>query len=98
MHRYILEPYHGRNSRFMCPQCHQKHRVTRYIDTETQNHLADHVGKCDRIDRCGYHYPPRDYFASGGTNSNKPYKPTPVNENIFDTLPREYLDATVKPS
>ena len=24
--------------------------------------LADHVGKCDRIFKCGYHYTPSDYF------------------------------------
>jgi len=25
--------------------------------------LADHVGKCDRIFKCGYHYTPSDYFS-----------------------------------
>ena len=98
-HRYILQPYHGRGSRFVCPQCHKNHRFTRYIDTKTQAYLADHVGKCDRIDRCGYHYPPRDYFNEAGSN-----KPTytinhePQNMNHFDTLPNEYLDSTVKAS
>jgi hypothetical protein len=25
-------------------------------------YLADHVGKCNRLINCGYHYPPRQYF------------------------------------
>jgi uncharacterized protein DUF6371/zinc ribbon protein len=63
-HRYILEPYSGMGSRIMCPQCrHRRDTFKRYMDTQTQTYLADHVGRCDRQERCGYHYPPRQYFA-----------------------------------
>ena len=26
-------------------------------------YINDDVGKCNRLDKCGYHYPPRQYFA-----------------------------------
>ena len=35
-----------------------------YIDTENNNqYLSERVGKCNRLDKCGYHYTPREYFA-----------------------------------
>ena len=36
---------------------------TRYIDTETNQYIADDVGKCNRLDKCGYHYTPKQYFS-----------------------------------
>ena len=37
--------------------------LQRYIDTENNNaYIADNVGKCNRLDKCGYHYTPRQYF------------------------------------
>ena len=62
-YKYQLEKYSGRNSRYTCPACGKPHRFTRYIDTETGEHLAAHVGRCDREVECGYHETPRDYFA-----------------------------------
>jgi hypothetical protein len=99
-HRYILQPYKGRGSRFVCPNCHDSRRTfTRYIDTQTQTYLADHVGKCDRIDRCGYHYAPRAYFADN-PGPFKSYSPVMNHEpqfiNNFDTLPRRYMDDMAK--
>jgi hypothetical protein len=60
--RFILEPYDGMKSRYTCPACNKKHVFTRYLDTETGELLADHVGRCSREIKCGYHYPPRKYF------------------------------------
>lgn len=63
-HRFILQPYKSAASRFHCPQCrHRNKTFKRYIDTETNQYLGNHVGRCDRADNCGYHYPPRQYFA-----------------------------------
>ena len=34
-----------------------------YIDTENNNkYLSENVGKCNRLDKCGYHYTPKQYF------------------------------------
>ncbi|MEO6851003.1 MAG: DUF6371 domain-containing protein [Mucilaginibacter sp.] len=92
-HRYTLEPYHGRASRYACPKCnHHRHTFKRYMDTETGEYLADNVGKCDRADGCGYHYPPREYFAG-----NKPASFSPgTTARYFDTLPRHLVDDTAR--
>jgi Domain of unknown function (DUF6371) len=63
-HHFILQPYHGPASRYHCPKCqHRNKTFTRYINLETNHHLADHVGRCDREEKCGYHYTPREHFA-----------------------------------
>lgn len=61
-HQYQLESYRGQRSRHTCPHCHRPKEFTRYIDTGTAQPLADHVGKCNRESKCGYHYTPREYF------------------------------------
>ena len=63
-YRFTLEKYRGISTRYTCPQCGRKHTFTRYIDTENNNqYLSDNVGKCNRLDKCGYHYTPKQYFA-----------------------------------
>jgi hypothetical protein len=62
MHRYTLEPYKGPASRYTCPECNRKRTFSRYIDTQTGNHIAGHVGRCSREDRCGYHFKPGEYL------------------------------------
>ena len=62
-YRYQLERYRGRSTRHVCPQCGRKNVFTRYVDTENNNiYISDIVGKCNRIDKCGYHYTPHQYF------------------------------------
>lgn len=67
-HRFILEPYKGPSTRHTCPQCRKPRELARYVDTDTGELLPEHVGKCNRADACGYHYPPRDYFRDTGTS------------------------------
>ena len=61
-YRYQLEKYRGRSTRYVCPKCRRKHTFTRYIDTYNNIYINDDVGKCNRLDKCGYHYTPRQYF------------------------------------
>lgn len=60
--KYQLEIYRGPRSRHTCPGCGKKGEFVRYVD-EAGQYIADHVGKCNRANNCGYHYPPRQYFA-----------------------------------
>ena len=62
-YRFTLEKYRGIKSRYTCPQCGRKYVFTRYIDTETNKYISDDVGKCSRLDKCGYHYTPKQYFS-----------------------------------
>ncbi len=79
-HRFILEPYKGPSTRYTCPGCDKRKEFTRYVDTETGELLPEHVGKCNRADQCGYHYPPRDYFRDGGTRPDNGGTWTPKPE------------------
>ena len=61
-YRYQLEKYTGMATKHLCPECNQEKKFTRYIDTETNIYLDEKVGRCDRLDNCGYHYKPKDFF------------------------------------
>jgi hypothetical protein len=62
-YRFTLEKYNGRRTRHTCPKCGKPGELTRYIDTQTGNYLADYVGRCNREVNCGYEYAPKQYFA-----------------------------------
>ena len=96
-HRYILEPYTGRNSRHTCPQCKKPHEFSRYIDTDTGEILADNVGRCNRIDQCGYHYTPKQYFTDAGIKPENNTKPMPVTKQPEPTfIPDEVFKQSLK--
>ena len=89
-HRYILEPYTGRNSRFSCPECGKANQFSRYVDTETGEVLADNAGRCNRVNKCGYHYTPKQYFADNGIMPGKVEVYTP--EPQPSPRPVSYID------
>lgn len=69
-HRFILEPYTGMKSRYHCPGCNSRQKTfALYIDAETGNPIADYVGRCNREDKCGYHYTPKQYFQDNNISS-----------------------------
>ncbi len=70
---YSLEKYHGPGSRYTCPKCGKPRCFVRYVDKEGR-YLADEVGRCNREDSCGYHYPPREYFADH-PEAGRPFVP-----------------------
>jgi hypothetical protein len=59
----FLEPYKGRGTRHTCPNCKVKQTFTLYLDGNTGEPIHPTVGICNRAIKCGYHYPPREYFA-----------------------------------
>lgn len=63
--KFSLEKYHGTSSRHICPNCGKKEFV-RYVNNETEEYLEEYVGKCNRIEKCGYHYSPKQYFDDKG--------------------------------
>lgn len=73
--RYTLELYKTPSSRYTCPSCGQNGKFTRYIDSETRQHLAEHVGRCDREQNCGYHYTPKQYFLDNPDAAEHPHTP-----------------------
>lgn len=76
-YRFKLEKYSGKKSRFRCPKCQKQNQFTRYIDLETNEYLNEYVGVCNRVDKCGYHYTPSDFFKDNPENNKKTtFQPT----------------------
>jgi hypothetical protein len=101
-HRFTLDPYNGKDSRFMCPNCQdRKNTFKRYIDTETQTYLADHVGMCSRKEKCAYHFTPHEYFKTnpdkrpGGTPF-PPEQPKQDDVTTYNVLHWDWLEETLR--
>lgn len=62
-YRFKLEKYHGRATRHTCPSCRHARCFTHYVDTWGQITFPEDVGKCDRLNNCGYHKTPKQYFS-----------------------------------
>ena len=104
-HKYILEPYKGMNTRYRCPSCQQRDKTfSRYIDTETGEHIHPSVGRCNRESNCGYHYTPKQYFQDNNISFDTPhpkaYKPRPVTPQPkpFSFIPVEVFKASLNPT
>ena len=77
-HRYILEKYSGPSTRYTCPGCKKPREFSRYVDSSTGQHVHSDVGKCNREDRCGYHYTPSQHFSETGIKpDHTDFVPTP---------------------
>lgn len=81
-YRYILEPYKGLKNRYRCPGCNKAGKFTRYIDKQNGEQLGENVGKCERVIKCGYHYPPKHYFVDNNISFTQPNEPK-VNPRII---------------
>ena len=57
-----LQKYKGISTRFKCPSCEHKNSFTLYLDGNTHQPIYRTVGICNRKSKCGYHYPPKQYF------------------------------------
>ncbi len=72
--RYSLEKYKDRSTRYHCPQCHQR-TFTRYVDNHINKHLSEYTGRCNRVEKCAYHFTPKMYFERNG------YQPDPIDKS-----------------
>lgn len=72
-YRYQLQKYDPENGKGICPDCGQKTFVY-YIDTENDNRIIHEiVGRCDRQEKCGYNYTPRQFFLDNNINHDSVY-------------------------
>lgn len=58
---YSLQPYKGRATRHICPNCQDPTSFTYYVDAYNQP-ISPLCGKCDHVNHCGYHLTPHQYF------------------------------------
>lgn len=61
-YRFRLKPYKVPSDRTDCPNCHHRRCFVPYIDTEGSISFPPYVGRCNRENNCGYHYPPKQFF------------------------------------
>lgn len=80
-YHYHLQPYTGPRSRYICPGCGHPKEFTLYLD-EQNKPIAANVGKCNRLNHCGYHYTPKQYFSEhpwlGEQEESTRFTPTPA--------------------
>jgi hypothetical protein len=57
-----LEKYKGTKSRHICPECNSRSVFVRYV-TDDGSYLSETVGRCNRENKCGYHYKPKQFYA-----------------------------------
>lgn len=82
-----LEPYHGPASRHTCPACRKSRCFTLYLHGSTGLPIHPTVGRCNHEIHCGYHYPPRQYFAdhpersAASPNGHQQPSPNPASAN-----------------
>lgn len=85
-YRFTLEPYNrNKRNRYSCPNCGKRYQFTRYIDTEGRMSFPDYVGKCNRENKCGYHYTPSMYFEQNPDERDKMrehFLSLPIMENV----------------
>lgn len=95
-HRYTLEPYKGMNSRYCCPYCGENKKFSRYIDTETGKHVHPTVGKCERLDSCGIHYTPKQFFQDNNISLDTlQVNPNVPKEDISMQKAASYIQAEI---
>lgn len=78
-----------------CPVCGSKKSFRRYIDALTGNELAEHCGICDHLNRCGYHYPPRELFREHPEllkQDKREYTPVQKNITPVEFQQKEFFD------
>ena len=80
-YRFGLEKYNGPHSRYTCPQCGMRNEFTRYINNYTGDYINEKVGRCNRENKCGYHYLPYQYFIDN--NIDYPFS------NFIKNIPQE---------
>ena len=94
--RFIYEEYKTSKDRHTCPNCDKPKCFSREFDTETGEFVADHVGICNRKDRCGYKYSAWDFIKDNPEyNKGKNFTPKSsytVPKIETETKPPTYID------
>jgi hypothetical protein len=92
VYRYNLDKS---SKKYNCPQCRQRTFV-RVVDNETREMLPDHVGRCDRENRCGYNYTWNQYLKDQGESLTPFIEVKPAEQSRpVEFLPMDYLTRTL---
>lgn len=98
VHRFTLEKYKGIATRHTCPACNHKRCFSRYIDTEKTVSFPNHVGRCDREEKCGYHFTPKQYFEENPERRDSfssDYSTVQRNTSPVKEKPTSFIDSNL---
>src|SRR5205085_10891665 len=102
-HRFSLESYRqAGGKKRACPVCKQRTFVW-YRDKVTGNYLSEICGRCERLDNCGYDYPPRRFFAETGQTEEWKRTRKLISSSVierrspvkFEIVPNEIFQASL---
>lgn len=95
--KYKLQKYNGLSTRFTCPNCEVKRCFTFYVDNDNEP-LNSKVGRCERVDKCGYNFTPAMYFKDQGVTPTKTRFITqlPKIKNISSFIDNETFENSLK--
>ncbi|MFI3293638.1 MAG: DUF6371 domain-containing protein [Rikenellaceae bacterium] len=94
MYRFNLEKYAGVASRHTCPECGHKRCFVRYVDRDGEVAFPDYVGRCNREDKCGYHFSSKQYLERNPRQlERRDYTPPPPKPTSY--IPSEMVGKTL---
>lgn len=79
---YYLEPSGNGRIYNICPSC-GKAKFTLYVRADTGDYIDQSVGRCERINNCGYHKTPSQYYEENNIYP-KNYKTMKNEQQILD--------------
>ncbi|MDH6354675.1 hypothetical protein M2132_001004 [Dysgonomonas sp. PH5-45] len=91
-YRFHLEKYKTPSSRHTCPACGQKRIFVRYVDSKESIKFPNYVGRCNREQKCGYHYTPKQYFIDNPTEKEEQQTFPIFQKHDRETVEPDYLD------
>jgi hypothetical protein len=53
------------------------------VDHQTGEHLSDNTGRCNRVEKCGYHFTHKMYFEKNGYEQDDLHTPIPKPKSII---------------
>jgi len=84
------------SKKYLCSECERKTFVL-YIDNNTGNPLNLEVGKCDRANNCGHHYPPKQYFSDNDISlDKKEFRPLPKPKPKPSYIDKSFFEKTLQ--
>lgn len=93
---FILQPYKSNEkTRFNCPNCNNSKSFTRYIYNIDSSYINEKVGKCNRENKCGYHYTPKQYFSDNDIQLERNYILKNKTTNIESEKSISYIDISI---
>lgn len=90
--KYSLQKYAGMKTRHECPNCHDKHSFTLYVD-ESGRPLSPICGRCNHEDKCGYHLTPSKFL-----EEHPEKRATSFDKSVFKPQPKRQQQCTFIPS